>query len=413
MLLLRSLSLWLALALAGLAITPGLAQPEERFPASWVDYEFGQTLLFQATFESPRPPSTALLFFQGQGDTHTVVGTAYIESNQGGGYRLRYLHPLSEYPLRPFSHVEYRWEVTDAGGKRVKSPSYSFYYEDNRYAWNTLEEAPFRVHWFEGEVSFAQSVIDAAQRGYLEAQKFLPLPRPTSLDIYIYPDSQSLEEVLGLGGEEWVAGHADPALGVIVVALPATPDRYILTQQRIPHELFHVLLYQYVGPGYDNLPVWLSEGLASLGELYPNNDYDIVLQDAVQRQALLPFSSLCHTFPRQASSALLAYAQSASFVRYLYSLYGLEGLHSLTVVYANGLGCEQGVQRALRRSLSQLERDWRKDVLTEDVAASAFETLRPWWLLLLLILAPSFLLLLLQRLQLVLSTEHNPNPPSQ
>jgi len=156
--------------------------------------------------------------------------------------------------------------------------------------------------------------------------RLLLLPVPSGLDIYIYADSRTLQSALSPNSESWVAGHAEPDLGVIVVALPPGPDQRLLIQQRIPHELMHVLLYQSTDPGYANLPIWLSEGLASLVELYPNSDYQVLLENAVEKDSLIPMAALCPSFPRQASSALLSYAQAASFTRFLHNSYGTNRL---------------------------------------------------------------------------------------
>jgi hypothetical protein len=57
--------------------------------------------------------------------------------------------------------------------------------------------------------------------------------------------------------------------------------------------------------------------------------------------------SLCQTFPAQPEQVLLGYAQSASFVGYIYDQYGKKGLDGLTAVYMNGLGCGQGSKKPL------------------------------------------------------------------
>jgi hypothetical protein len=280
--------------------------------------------------------------------------------------------------------------VTSVDQDKQRLAERSFDYIDNRYAWNSLEEKPFKVHWYEGtgDVHFAQSVIDAAQDGYRTADDLLPVTIPNdSLEIYVYPDSESMQAVLQPSSENWVAGHADADLGVIVVTLPPGPDQKLLIDQRVPHELMHVLLYQYTDPGYDKLPIWLNEGLASQVEQYPNSDYPILLDDAVKRQALIPMASLCQTFPREASSALLSYAQAASFTKYLHSTYGTTGLVDLVKAYANGLDCERGAEQALGKNLTQLERNWRNDVLAVDTAQAAFNNLLPWLVLLAAVLA--------------------------
>jgi len=387
------------LAIAALHAQPVLAQVEE--VKSWVEYEFNDQITFYTRFKSTSDIETAIVFFQAHSDTHTGVGLGTVKKLEDDLYEVSYTHNLEDYRLRAFSQVGYHWEITTAEeGKQQLAPK-TFEYIDNRYSWNSLEEEPFKVYWFDatGNVEFAQSVIDAAQAGYHAIEDLLPVTIPNNLlAIYVYPDSESMQEALQPSSENWVAGHADADLGVIVATLPPGPDQKLLTDQRIPHELMHVLLYQYTEPGYANLPTWLSEGLASLVEQYPNSDYPILLEDAVKREALISMVNICDTFPRDASSALLSYAEAASFTKYIHSTYGTTGLVDLVKAYANGLDCERGAEQALDKSLSQLERGWRSDVLAIDTAQAAFNNLLPWLIILAAVLAPP-LFIALRRLR--------------
>ena len=85
----------------------------------------------------------------------------------------------------------------------------------------------------------------------------------------------------------------------VVLALPPGPEQALWMQQRLPHEIMHVALFQATDLGYENLPIWLSEGLASLVELYSNPDYRFMLDYAVENEELLPILSLCQGFPRR------------------------------------------------------------------------------------------------------------------
>jgi hypothetical protein len=386
---LRALSTWIIVTIS---IT-WIARPvsaQQQVVKSWVDYSFGEQITFNTEVKSTSPIEVAVIFFQALSDTHTSVGLGKVESLGDDLYRLSYTHPLKDYRLRSFSRVDYRWEVSTADEGKQQLAENKFDYVDNRYRWNSLEQKPFKVYWFDntGDVTFAQSVINAAQAGYKKADDLLPVKSPNdSLDIYVYPDTESLQGVLQQNSEDWVAGHADADLGVIVVTLPPGPDQKLLIDQRIPHELMHILVYQYTEPGYKNLPTWLNEGLSSQVELYPNSDYPVLLEDAVNREALIPMASLCNTFPRDASNALLSYAQAASFTSYLHDKFGTTGLVDLVRAYANGLDCQRGAQQALGQSLNQLDRGWRSEVLSIDVVQSAINNLAPWVILLLAVLA--------------------------
>lgn len=386
-----TLSLLIAILLGSLSYH--FAQAQAQLVRASVEHLFGEQITFRAEISSDAPVSAATVFFQESGDAHTNLGVASVFPLGDSSYELRYAHSLASYTIRAFSVVEYHFEIQLQSGELFRSQIMEFRYDDNRFEWQTLEEKPFLVHWLEGDLSFAQSILDAAQAGLKRAQNLLPVSPPTGLDIYAYPDSQSMLASLNPSSPAWVAGHADPDLGVIIVALPSGPEQRLLVEQRIPHELMHVLLYQHTGNGYANLPVWLNEGLASQVELFPNPDYRLLLDSAGEKGNLLPLVSLCSHFPLDASSALLSYAQSASFTAYLFDAYGSPGLSSLVASYASGLDCDKGARQALGKSLTQLQRLWQRESLSQSVALQAVENLLPWLLVLLAVMAaPLFLL---------------------
>jgi len=383
------------LSLAALRMT-GSAQARVSSLNTDVFYIFGESVYFKAIVKSNEPVKAALIFFQADGDTHTSVGLAQVEDLGDRQYELTYLHRIPDYSFRSFSTIHFHWELTMESQEVYTSLAEEFDYLDNRYKWKLLEEGKFQVHWHEGDISFAQEVLDIAQKGNDRIQSLLPMPEPETFNIYIYPDSQTLQEALQPGSENWIAGHADPDLGVILVALPDIPEQRLLAEQRIPHEIMHVLLYQSTRLGYDHLPVWLNEGLASLAELYPNSDYQILLEEAAARGGLIPIASLCDAFPRDASNALLSYAQAQSFTKYLHNTYGSSGLESLILAYANGLNCDQGPQQVFGKSIKQLERGWQAEVLSENILLKAFLNLLPWLIILVAVLGPFLILGLLR-----------------
>ncbi len=293
---------------------------------------------------------------------------------------LIYEYDFMRFPLRAFSRVEYWFEVTVDGGEIVKSEPDVFPYEDNRFPWQNQPSGYIRVHWYEGEAEYGQELLDVAQKGLLQAKNWLPVDASEEINIYAYASAQEMRSTMLLAGTSWVAGHADPDLSLIVVSLPPGPEQRTEMERQIPHELMHILLYQTVGPEYYKLPTWLNEGLASINEIYPNPYYHTILSQAAAKDGLLSFSDICQNFPVDASGAYLAYAQAASFTRYLYDQYGTEGLETLVVLYTHSSekDCQDGTTQSLGIPLNQLEHSWQQTIQGEKTTSTEASSPWPW-----------------------------------
>ena len=270
--------------------------------------------------------------------------------------------------------------------KISRSRAYFIHYDDGGFDWQTLEAGALRVNWYRGDTNFGQAALEAAQAGLQSISTFMPLDLAQPIEVFIYANLDDLRLTLDPGSQGWVAGHANPALGAVMVVIEPGAEQRILMEQRIPHELMHVMLYRRVGAGYSNIPAWLREGMAALAEIYPNADYDRVLADAGANDKLIPLKDLCASFSPNVGEAFLAYAESRSFTTYLHDTYGSAGLLSLAGYYADGVDCERGTERTFGVSLSRLELNWRESVLGQKALGSAFRNMVPYLVLLCLVL---------------------------
>jgi len=287
--------------------------------------------------------------------------------------------------LRPFTTVLWHYELTLADGSRLRSQIASLRYEDDRFDWQEWIGDGFRVHWYNSDSDFATSALNAGSSGLQKIAGFFVPDLSNPVDIYIYTNENDLRNTLYGNTESWMVGHADSAAGIVTVIIKPGADQNILMEQRIPHELMHVMLYRQVGTGYINVPLWLREGMAMLAEVYPNPEYDRVLKDAGVRGTLIPMLNLCASYPTNSDSAFLGYAQSRSFTNYLRGQYGSAGLLSLVNIYANGVDCEHGTERAFSVSLGTLERNWRTSLLGQNELAATLWRFAPYLALLCLV----------------------------
>jgi hypothetical protein len=339
--------------------------------------EFGQSVTIQALVVAPiSPVQTVFLSIQPQGLEPLLLPVTINENGE-----LVFLLNTQQNPLRAFSRVTYSFRVTLKNGESITSNDYVFDYSDTRYFWQALENEKFQVYWYDRDVSFGQQVLNIAQAGLEAATNLLPVQLKPVVRVYIYNNSNDMKGALS-GSQPWIAGQTTPDLGVILLAIPTGPEETLELERQIPHELMHILLYQFVGEQYANLPVWLVEGLASVAEIYPNAEYTLVLNQSAVKNNIQPIESFCTSFPRDASGAFLAYAESASFVSFIHRAYGASALRWLVERYQNGLGCAEGVENALGSPLSQLEYRWKQEELRMDPETLIFRNLLPYLLLL-------------------------------
>jgi hypothetical protein len=367
------------LALISLGFT-SMPQAQSGFNVTNVNisYNFGQQITFLAQLTSSVPIKQAFISFREVTDQNTRVVPLTLNADGSTTYQ----YDASQHLIPPFATIEFSYQATLTNNQSVTSGPFYFRYDDNRFAWKQLSDGSVTVHWYNGDDVFGQAALDAARAGLQGISQTFPVSLNSPVDVYIYTNYDDLVSSLTLGGRQWEAGHADPSLGIGMLAVAPSDTQSIDLQQLVPHELTHIMLYRFLGDGFNRLPTWLEEGIASMEELYPNPDYASALDAASKNNSLLSFSDLCVSFPADSGRAYLAFAESQSFVRFLRDTYGNTGIVALTQAYADGLDCDLGATRAVGVPLNQLEMRWRETVLGQNVAGVAVQNLLPYLIIL-------------------------------
>lgn len=343
---------------------PARAQSETRVVDITVSHRFGEQIDLQVTIESELEiANLEVVFSSSDGLT---IHESPVSINPDG--EVSYSLDLAQQPLRTFSEIIIHFEIELSDGTFIASKPINYYYDDNRFDWQAQQNDAFTVYWYQDDPELGNKILDAANDGWVRIQTQLDVPAPDGIVIYAYSSVVDMQDTLMFSGGSsyWIAGHAASDLGVIIVSLPPGPDQSLEIRRQIPHELLHILLYRKLGPDYTNLPRWLNEGLASIAELFPNPDYQILLERAYERDALIPIRDLCASFPIDAAYFQLAYAEAYGFTWHLQQTYGDDKLETLIQSYASGMDCEQGTLPVYERSLSELEAAWRQVVFDED-----------------------------------------------
>ncbi len=379
-----------ALMMIGICLgisNPARGQTEVKFDDPRVAYTFGGNLTIKTEINSNIPIRNVFVLLQPEGETQTVAAeTSFTPPNQ-----VVYSLDLSQNPFPVFSDIFYTFQVELETGETITSEEFRFDYDDNRFPWQSLQTEEFEIYWYEGDTEFGQTILNTAYEGLAKLKDQVGVPDPNKIKFYVYASSQEMQSTLQISGQtaSWVAGQANPELGIILVSIPPGPAQSVDIKRQVPHELTHIMLYQKLGEDYNKLPNWLNEGLASTTEVFPNPDYPLLLEKAYELDALLSIADLCQSFPIDAANFQLAYAESASFTWYLLGKYGNPGMESLITAYANGLNCERGAETALGSSLAELDLEWRRINFNESPLRSSMEAMLPWTLVFITILLPT------------------------
>lgn len=349
-----------------------------------VDYQFGSHISFGASLQTSNKIARAVVFMR----PHSGEETHILEVEVTESTAIQHLEAhadLHQFLIQPFGLITYWWQVDFVDGTSASSQAQEFRYDDNRFPWQQTTRDRIMIFWIEGEKELAEGLLVLAQDTLADLRQSLGLAIPEHVTIYLYPSVGDLQSGLRIGGAPWIGAHTYPELGVVLLAAANGPESQIALERDLPHELTHLLLFQRMGNSYDNLPAWLSEGLATLQETQTNPAYRFELERAVEANALLTTESLCSSFPIAESDALLAYAQSASFTQYLLDVYGMGGILQLLDAYQEGTTCTGGVQRIYQRPITQLEDEWKSVHLQSPTTWQRLTPIVPWAGLLLLI----------------------------
>jgi len=344
------------------------------------DYTFGQMMRFRLLASSEEPIEDVALFF----NTPQMDTTPVVEFDVEPARRITLTHelPLTQVRLAPFTTVTYWWRVT-AGGEEHEVSERRLVYVDNRFQWQEMSAGDAVVHWTAGEsLQIGQTALDVVAEARPRLEAIIPTAGATPLRIYIYPSMADLRTALRLTGRDWVAAEAQPELGVILVtAVNPRTAAYDLGQS-IPHEMTHLMLYDATGVGYEDVPRWFEEGLATFFETSPDPNFPLVVQDAIAQQETIPFAELCETFPAGEDRARLAYAQSLSLIRYIRAEYGNSALTDLIRAFGDGADCHAGPSRVLDMTLDRLNAEWLEREQPLSPAARFWQRNGVWFLLL-------------------------------
>lgn len=324
-----------------------------------VDIIYGESLRFTLDIADSTTFQSASVLIEQDGTSETLAFPAVPIST---GFEANVAVEALDLP--PFAEIDFRWQLADQSGQVSTTDLLVYRYEDNTLPipWRQITANNITVYIADTNDAVAESALRSAQQAVRQQSQTLQIDASNiAITIYVYPQLASMAASLRLHGDrvqDWVAAYAIPEQNLILVSTRGQADFEATLDNDIQHEIAHLLMAEAVGS--NDVPAWFNEGFALNTASSPDVALDEILDEALREGTTLPLSSLCDTsFAGLApQSAALAYAQSASFYRYLLERYGPSQIRAIVDGYRSGLGCSQAVQRALGVSLEQLDGQW-------------------------------------------------------
>ena len=314
------------------------------------------TFRLDAPWTGPPPSRVSILFGLPHGAV-TRRGRATFEVADG---RLTASHRWRlRGTLLPGAEIEYRFEVRGSEGTLHTSTS-SVTYIDRELPWQTQTEGFVEIWWYAGGEGLATDAVNGVRRGLaaLDSDFDLQLQRQTRL--LLYADDARMRADMGHGTRPWVGGVAAARFNLIVLYASEHDWARRTLASTIAHELTHIAVEHAIGEPPRPVPSWFHEGVATVveGAVAERFSYDVILAAAVDANKLVSLRGLTGSFPVQGSRAVLAYAQSNSFVSFIIDRWGRPSVTEILDAFREGASQDAALRQTVGVGLDALEQQW-------------------------------------------------------
>ena len=364
-------------ALSLLTVTTARASPLANVTNNEILLNFPETASFRVTFTGDVDITSVVLEYGNEQQTcGEVIAKAFPQFTPGKTVHAEWTWEMRQSgSLPPGAALWWRWRVTDAKGNETVSETKTATWLDEVHNWRIMNNGDFlRLHWYEGDQTFAIDLAKAAYNGlqFNETQSGLKANEP--IDIYIYADTDDLREAV-LYEPSWTGGQAFPDQDIVILGISQSDLDW--GRAAIVHELTHVLVGHLTFSCLGDVPTWLNEGLAvySEGELDAQSQKQ--LEDAIRNDTLLTVRSLSGSFSEVSDKAYLSYSQSYSITRFLIETYGQEEMTALLLALTDGMTIDDALIQTYGFDIEGLEVAWRQAVGAQPRSVTAQATPQP------------------------------------
>lgn len=364
------------LSLSLLIVTPAFAAPQADVIGDQAVMDFPNTVTFNATISADATiTSVTLEYGTDQLTCGDVIAKSFPQFTPGKSVDVEWTWDMRQSgSLPPGATIWWRWRYADENGNETVSDQKTITWLDSRHNWKTLTADKLNLHYYSGDQTFAQDLLNAAKDGLEFNKTRSGLTADSPIDLYIYADTNDMKDAI-LYEPSWTGGQAFPDHDIVILGISQADLEW--GRDAIVHELTHVLVGHLTFSCLGGVPTWLNEGLAvySEGELDPQSQQQ--LDDAIRGNTLLSVRSLSEGFSEVSSKAYLSYSQSFSIVKFLVENYGQAEMTDLLEALRDGAAIDDALETTYGFNVDGLEDEWRKAIQAQPRSASAQPTSQP------------------------------------
>ena len=373
----RKISIALLFSLSLFVVAAASYPPGPSVTGNEIRLNFPDSATFRATITGEAEITSVVLEYGNQQQTcGEVIAKAFPPFTPGKTVHAEWTWEMRQSgSLPPGAQLWWRWRVTDANGEETLTETKTATWLDDTHKWQSMNNGDYlRLHWYEGDQTFAIDLAKAAYNGLQFNETNSGLKPDAPIDIYIYAHTEDLREAT-LYEPAWTGGQAYPEQNVVIVGI--SPADLEWGRDTIVHELTHVLVGHFTFSCLGDVPTWLNEGLAVYSEGELDRGSQRQLDEAVRADTLLPLRSLSSGFSEVADKAYLSYNESYSVTKFLIETYGQDKMTALLVALRDGMTIDEALQQTYGFNVEGLEDAWRGAIGAQPRTVGAQPTAQP------------------------------------
>ena len=353
-----------------------LAAPRADVTNDQVTFDFPNTATFSATLSADSDiVSVTLEYGNVQQTCGEVVAKAFPDFTPAKNVNVEWTWDMRQSgSLPPGATIWWRWIYTDSTGNESSTEIQTATWLDSVHDWQTLTSGDLRLHWYNNDKAFAQTMLDAGLEGLRRNKEQAGLVTDSPIDLYVYPNYTDMQEAI-LYEPSWTGGMAFPEYNIFIMGVSGSDSTW--DKNTVIHELTHILVGHLTFSCLGDVPTWLNEGLAMYSEGELDSSAQAQLDQAISSDTLLTVRSLNGGFSELPDKANLSYSQSYSITNFLIQTYGQDKLTELLKALRDAKPIDDALLEIYGFDSDGLEDAWRQSVGAAPRAVSAQPTSMP------------------------------------